>query len=337
MDYFARQQLLSAAAAFLAAAFACATHAAIVDIAFAGRIPFEEGYPLGLTVQLDRPVCIEDATPNPAGNQGRRLLQMRQVGNTLSLVYSVRYPASTAPCTSTNTLTAGLPALLRGKYQLRVGTASREARGDVFLSNQRIDSIVERSLVVGDSVPQPIAVYLIGATNASQLTTNEPLAGFQPQTAESYARDTPGDAPAFHAWQFWGVFVRLLSGVIWAPFAVGGLQSQPVYELVTTSTSAPARYFYTVSESEQRALVATGFFKPVNADMPATFTALPPVAGACPIGSSAVYRAFDAKTLTHRFVRHATYMLLITNGWSGEGIAFCGAPDLTNTSGWEPN
>ncbi len=323
-------------AAALACCVACAANAAISSVAFVQPVPAEEGAPLGLTVQLDQPVCIEDATPEPAGDQGRRLLQMRQQGNTLSLVLAVRYPTGAAACTLTSTLSVRLPALLRGQYLLRVGTASRQQQFEVFLLNQTVDSFVELPLVVGGSTPTPLPVYLIGKTNASELTTNEPLAGMQSQSSESYARDTAGDAPAFHAWQFWGTFLRLLTGVFWVPYATSGLAPSPVYELVTTSSS-PVRYFYTINEAEQKMLVATGHFKPVNADAPATFSALSAVGSACPLGSSAVYRAFDAQTRTHRFVQHATYMLLIANGWSGEGIAFCGAPESANTSGWEPN
>lgn len=323
------------AAAFICCV-ACAANAAISGVTFTQPVPAEEGVPLGLTVQLDQPVCTEDAAPEPASDQGRRLLQMRQQGNALSLVLAVRYSTVGVACAVTSTLSLRLPALLRGQYQLRVAIASRQQQSEVFLLNQKVDSFVELPLVVGGSTPTPLPVYLIGKTNASELTTNGPLAGMQSQSAESYARDTPGDAPAFHAWQFWGTFLRLLNGVFWVPFAASGLAPSPVYELVTTSPSS-VRYFYTVNEAEQKMLVATGHFKPVNADVPATFSALPAVGGACPLGSSAVYRAFDAQTLTHRFVRHATYMLLVTNGWSGEGVAFCGAPEPTNTSGWEPN
>ena len=66
------------------------------------------------------------------------------------------------------------------------------------------------------------------------------------------------------------------------------------------------------------------------------FAIAQPVAGACPAGTSGIYRGFRAqagsKTSNHRYTASSTtYLAAIAAGYAGEGIAFC-ASSVTDVS-----
>ena len=61
------------------------------------------------------------------------------------------------------------------------------------------------------------------------------------------------------------------------------------------------------------------------------FQALLPVEGACPAGTTAVWRLYNGRAAqldsNHRFVASGeTYRAMIAEGWLGEGVAFCSPP-----------
>lgn len=89
-------------------------------------------------------------------------------------------------------------------------------------------------------------------------------------------------------------------------------------------------HFYTASESECMELQESpdsGWAYEGTA-----FQALVPTAGACPAGTTPVWRLFNNRQheldSNHRFVASPeTYRIMITDGWAGEGVAFCSPPE----------
>lgn len=89
-------------------------------------------------------------------------------------------------------------------------------------------------------------------------------------------------------------------------------------------------HFYTASESECLELQE-------NPDSGwayegIAFQALVPTAGACPAGTTPVWRLFNNRQheldSNHRFVASPeTYRIMIADGWAGEGVAFCSPPE----------
>ena len=173
-------------------------------------------------------------------------------------------------------------------------------------------------------MPTPVPVFQQQGRLGTELTTND---GGAYQYAPTYASDMGRWQPVFYAWPWRSSF----SGS-------NPPELSPVFTLVARIPNLSERYFFTMDRQERNTLVATGKFVDVRElHLGAVFGAIPATGGACPYTRLPIYRAFDPKSIIHRYVPAATYSLLLANGWSGDGIAFCVASEPTGASSWAPN
>ena len=111
----------------------------------------------------------------------------------------------------------------------------------------------------------------------------------------------------------------------WAADGPAPESAQPVCRFYSSMVNS---HFYTADEEEceQLKVENSGW-----AYEGIAFQALVPAAGACPPGTSPVWRLYNnrfaQKDSNHRFVASAgIYHTMMADGWDGEGVAFCSPP-----------
>ena len=292
--------------------------AAISQLEIRPIVPTERDT-LNIDVRFDAPVCAPNPDPavlRPAAVTSSAIVQSRAEGQTISVILSAT-PAF-AGCTATSLLTFALPPLAAGTYSLRVAGSTVGFSGTIY-ANRTIGSSTSTTIVVASDLPPVVGVYLDGTGTATILGA-EDLGTYQ--YYPHYASDTGHWQPVFRAW------------VKRTPEP--NSQLRPVYALASRIAGLPERLFYTVDTKERAELLASGAFVDA-APSAAPFAAIAPVAGVCPVSRPGVFRAYDPKAMIHRYVPQATYRMLLANGWTGDGIAFCVAAELPNQSSWAPN
>ena len=276
---------------------------------------------VSVNVEFDTPVCAPNQTSaSDVTRNGTGVLQARVSGNVVSVVLVT----STEPslCVPTKNMIIALPALPAGSYALRVSTSVNNFAG-VLYAYAGLGPVVSATLSVAPALPAPIKVYLYGYPYSTALTIYD---SGSYQIFPTYANDEIQWQPVFYAWP-WSASQSHPS-------------LKPVYTLASKFAALPTtRYFYTLDKKERDAMVATGTFVDVGTAYPGSsiFAAVASVGGICPMGLTAIYRAYEPRVAIHRYVPDATYQALLANGWNGDGIAFCVAAEPAGASSWTPN
>ena len=296
-------------------------HAAITQVLVRPYSSFDQR--LVADVVFDAPVCLaaqENGILPQFQPSATSLLQSRQSGTTVSIVLDVS--TQTTTCITSSVLTIFVPPLAPGAYTLRIADSRRSFTGYVY-GNNVVQSAGSTTFTVTTPIlPTPVPVFLQQGKLGTELSTYD--AGTY-QYFPTYASDTGRWQPVFYAWP-------------WGSFQSNAEELGRVFTLATRIPGLAERFLYTIDSRERAALVATGVFVEVAAGSnAAVFAAIPATGGACPIGRVPIYRAFEPKAVIHRYVPAATYSLLLSNGWIGDGIAFCVASEPTGVSSWAPN
>lgn len=271
---------------------------------------------------FDAPVCLaaqEVGTLPQFQPPATSFLQTRINGTTISMVLDTLEPAAT--CIRSSVLTLAVPPLAPGNYTLRVADSKRTFTGTLY-ANNIVQGAASATFTVPATLPGAIPVFLQQGKLGTELATYD--AGAY-QYSPTYASDTGRWQPVFYAWP-------------WGSFEINAEELRRVFTLASRIPGLSERVLYTIDRRERDALVASGAFVDVGAGSnAAVFAAITATGGVCAPSRLAIYRAFEPKSVIHRYVPAATYSLLLANGWIGDGIAFCVASEPAGASSWAPN
>lgn len=248
----------------------------------------------------------------PAG----AVVQARVDGAVVSIV--VDPEAGAAGCAKTLTWHITLPGLKAGAYSVRVAEASLSTGPTFYLNTVVGPARVTTFTAVSF---EPSAASPIYQLDTGYLSIYD---GGAARQRNSVASAGPSWQSAFYGW-----------------VAAEPLRPPPgMRELRVLSFAGPdgqRRPFYTIDTPEYLALLATGVFAAVTE--PSRILVIAPAGGSCEPGRVAIYRAFDAVSVRHRYVPVSNYRALLANGWSGDGVVFCAAQPTANGAGddWAPN
>ena len=250
---------------------------------------------LTVTIEFSKPYCIAEHSPifsRVSLTTGELVLLLSQFGD--------------GPCVGRKSF--AVPGIPAGNFRMTVGVAGpywpnfpAESREAVSVEQLTIPLTVS---AVGQKAPLYtwVAPMEPRATSGLFLVPGVPGATIQNGNVSIVGR---ADAYEFTAW---------LGRIAPVPRAA--------VRLYWLDYPKPRNgSFHTTSLTDANRLASEGFT--LKTDSLEEYV-LPKVNGACPLGSSPVYRLFNPRVVAHRYVANVdTYNALAANGWLGEGSVFC--------------
>lgn len=284
----------------LAACFTVSAQPAPTIIQAASFVPAtpKEFEPFRVEVEFKQPYCASQEAP--------LFSKVKLDGRSLTLLLSYM---GEGPCVTRRSFV--VPGMAAGSYDVTVGmTGSYWAN---YPSGSREAVSVEQSTT-------PLTVKAVGSkvpiyTWISPLSPSKDAAAFLQLGAPGGATIQQGNV---------SIIARLgdYEFSAWLDD-----QSLPVgsVRLFRLTYPSPLRgQFATTSQGDAERLVSEGFG--TDPGSPKIYV-LPVKNGVCPLASLAVYRLFNPKAISHRYVTSLdAYSTLAANGFAPEGAVFCAAP-----------